>query len=227
MLTALQSIDWHKMFLGDAEIGFLLEITIRTGIIYAYTLILIRWIGGRGIAQMSVVEFLLIIALGSPVGDAMFYADVPLIHAMLAIALVIIINKLIDIGMWSSPRVRRVFSGRTVAVVEHGRINLDALRDLKVSREELFEGLRDRGIRNLGRIEYAFLEAGGVFSVFRQKGPVAGLPILPPESAGITAEEADRLCAACAAPVPQSAATCPHCGSDRFVMAELDLDDAR
>ncbi|MDP3264688.1 MAG: hypothetical protein U1E06_13565 [Tabrizicola sp.] len=52
---------------------------IRTLIIYAYSLLLIRWIGGRGVAQMSVVEFLLVVALGSAVGDAMFYGDVPLL----------------------------------------------------------------------------------------------------------------------------------------------------
>lgn len=46
-------------------------------VIYAYSLLLIRWVGGRGIAQMSTVEFLLVIALGSAVGDAIFYPEVP------------------------------------------------------------------------------------------------------------------------------------------------------
>ncbi len=227
MLTAFQSLDWHKMFVGDAPPAFLIEIAIRTCIIYAYSLLLIRWIGGRGIGQMSVVEFLLVVALGSAVGDAMFYPDVPLIHAMLVITLVVGINKLIDIGMCTSPRIRRIFGGRTVAVVEHGRINLEALRSLKVSREELFEGLRDKGIRNLGRIEAAFLESGGHFSVFRHEGRVAGLPILPAVTPGSAANSYDRLCAACAAQVPVPAPACSHCGGQDFVVAVVDTDDIR
>lgn len=213
------------MFFGDAPPAFLVEITIRTCIIYAYSLFLIRWIGGRGIGQMSVVEFLLVVALGSAVGDAMFYPDVPLLHAMLVITLVVGINKLIDIGMCASPRIRRVFSGRTFAVVEHGRIDLEALRYLKVSREELFEGLRDKGIRNLGRIEYAFLEAGGNFSVFRHKGSVSGLPILPPVSPSRSGKSFDRLCAACAAQVPEPTLACPYCGGTTFVVAAVDPDE--
>jgi uncharacterized membrane protein YcaP (DUF421 family) len=225
MLTAFQSLDWHKMFFGDAPPAFLIEIAIRTCIIYAYSLLLIRWIGGRGIGQMSVVEFLLVVALGSAIGDAMFYPDVPLIHAMLVITLVVAINKLIDIGMCTSPRIRRVFSGSTVAVVEHGRINLDALRYLKVSREELFEGLREKGIRNLGRIEYAFLEAGGSFSVFKHKGSVVGLPILPQVSSSQNNKNADCLCAACAEHVLESTPICPRCGGNTFVVAAIDPDD--
>ena len=43
---------------------------------------MLRWIGSRTIAQLSTVEFLLVIALGSAVGDSMFYAEVPLLHAL-------------------------------------------------------------------------------------------------------------------------------------------------
>ena len=79
--------DLQRMFLGEQPLLFYAEILVRTLIIYAYTLVMIRWIGGRGVAQLSMVEFVLVIALGSAVGDAMFYPDVPLLAAMLVIAL--------------------------------------------------------------------------------------------------------------------------------------------
>jgi uncharacterized membrane protein YcaP (DUF421 family) len=226
MLEALQSLDWQTMFFGDAPPIFLVEIVVRTFTIYAYSLLLIRWIGGRGIAQMSVVEFLLVVALGSAVGDAMFYPDVPLVHAMLVITIVVVINKLIDIGMMISPQIRRVFTGQTVMLVDHGRIDLCALRYLKLSREELFEGLRDRGIRNLGRVERAFLETGGHFSVFQRKGPVIGMNIVPPLADGSTEAAGDRICADCGGSLVKGIETCPYCGGDLFVQATADLDDS-
>ena len=79
------AFDFGRMFLGDEPPLFLLEIVLRTVVIYVYTLVLIRWIGSRSIGQLSLVEFLLVIALGSAVGDAMFYPDVPLIHCMIVI----------------------------------------------------------------------------------------------------------------------------------------------
>ncbi len=80
--------DLARMFLGDAPPLFFLEILVRTLLIYGYTIVLIRWIGGRGVAQLSMVELLLVITLGSAVGDVTFYPDVPLLHAMAVITIV-------------------------------------------------------------------------------------------------------------------------------------------
>lgn len=59
--------------------------------------LLLRWLGSRTIGQLSTIEFLLVIALGSAVGDAMFYPDVPLIHALLVVMVVVVANKLLDL----------------------------------------------------------------------------------------------------------------------------------
>jgi uncharacterized membrane protein YcaP (DUF421 family) len=77
------------MLWGDEPPLFLLEIVFRTMVIYGYTMALMRWLGSRTIGQLSSIEFLLVIALGSAVGDAMFYPDVPLLHAIAVITVVV------------------------------------------------------------------------------------------------------------------------------------------
>lgn len=74
MPVVLQSLsiipfDLERMFLGTQPGLFYLEIVVRTGIIYSYALLLVRWIGSRSLAQLSIVEFLLVVALGSAVGE--------------------------------------------------------------------------------------------------------------------------------------------------------------
>mgnify|MGYP000976287537 CR=1 FL=1 len=96
MEAAVTAFDLKRMLIGDDPPLFLLEIVVRTLIIYAYTLVLLRWLGSRAIGQLSTVEFLLVIALGSAVGDATFYPEVPLFHAMLVITLIVGLNKLLD-----------------------------------------------------------------------------------------------------------------------------------
>ena len=171
--------DLVRMFLGTDPALFYLEIVFRTAFIYFYALILIRWVGGRGIAQMSTVEFLLVIALGSAVGDAMFYPEVPLIHSMLVITIVILINKALDGLIFRFRSIEKVVDGQTGEVVRSGVIVVKTLRERKLGRSELFEGLREQGFENLGEIRRAYLETSGRFSVFRQSKPTRGLSFVP------------------------------------------------
>ena len=171
--------DLARMFLGTDPALFYLEIVFRTCVIYAYSILLIRWVGGRGIAQMSTVEFLLVIALGSAVGDAMFYPEVPLFHAMLVITVVVAINKMLDILIYRYRRVEKVIDGRTAAVIRGGVINVQAMRDSKIGKSELFASLREQGYVNLGEVRQAYLEASGRFSFFRAAPPRPGLSIEP------------------------------------------------
>jgi len=88
---AVQSLDWQRMFLGDYDLLFYVEIVIRTLIILVWLLALLRVAGKRGVSQLSPLELAIVIGLGSAVGDAMFYAEVPLVHAMLVMALVAVV----------------------------------------------------------------------------------------------------------------------------------------
>lgn len=146
---------------------------------------------------------------------------------MMLVTLLVIINKLMDIGMVESPLVRRVFSGRSVAVADNGRINLKALRALKVSREELFEGLREHGIRNLGRVAHARLETSGTSSVFRNRGTVCGLALLPPHTAHSPTplRLASRFCSACGSPADLDETICTHCANRTFAAAAIEPDE--
>ncbi|WP_273503316.1 DUF421 domain-containing protein [Paracoccus sphaerophysae] len=172
--------DLGRMFFGDHPPLFYAEIAFRTVVIYAYTLALIRWIGGRSVAQLSMVDLLLVIALGSAVGDATFYADVPLLQAMLVITLIVGLNKLLDTLIERSDRAKRIIDGRTIEVARNGRILCDGLRRRDLSPLEIKSMLRVAGVANLGQVESAYLEAGGGLSVFRRAAPVQGLPLVPP-----------------------------------------------
>lgn len=199
--------DLQRMFLGDHPWLFYVEIVARTVIIYAYTLTLIRWIGGRSVAQLSMVDLLLVIALGSAVGDATFYPDVPLLQAMLVITVIVGLNKLIDTLIERYNVAKRIIDGRTLTIVQDGRILCDGLAHRDLSPLELKSLLRIQGVSNLGQIEHAFLEAGGGLSVFRRETATPGLSIVPPMEveAPVPLTEADNDAEVC----------CLNCGLRR------------
>lgn len=176
--------ELQRIFMGDQSFGFMAEILFRTVVIYSYTLALMRWIGGRSVAQLSIVEFLLVIAIGSAVGDSLFYPDVPLIPAMLAILLVVIFNKLVDKAILASDRLSRIFEGRPQIVVIDGRIIRARLGAEGIGEAELYLKLRDKGVTDLAQVRFAVLEPNGILSVLTKEAAAgaAGLyapPALP------------------------------------------------
>jgi uncharacterized membrane protein YcaP (DUF421 family) len=224
--------DLTRMFLGSEAALFYLEIIVRITIVYTYTLVLLRWIGSRTIAQLSTVEFLLVIALGSAVGDSMFYPEVPLFHALLVVTAVILLNKGIDLLLYRFDTMKKAVDGRAVEVVRNGRMAKEGLAARNMSVAELQEMLRLKGITNLGEIAMAYIEASGQMSVFTLEKPQLGLPLIPvredPDENAIPSADAlvkgqDYACAHCGltgAPPPiTEAGCCRACGHSAWVEA--------
>lgn len=198
--------DLMRMFLGEEPPLFLLEIAFRTLVIYGYSLVLIRWVGGRSVAQLSLVEFLLVIALGSAVGDAAFYADVPLLHAMLVITVVVLVNKGLDLLIQRHDRAKDLIDGRPEELLRAGRLRMEGLAARNLGAAEVFALLRLREVRNLGELEHVFMEADGGVSLFRAEAPCPGLPIVPPAEIAPPAPLTDP------ARAPEGRACCTRCG---------------
>lgn len=180
MDTAVQAFDLQRLLLGDEPPLFLLEIILRTLVVYIYALVLLHWLGSRAIGQLSTIEFLLVIALGSAVGDPMFQPEIPLIHSMLVITVVVLANKGLDLLIQRSTAAESLIDGRPVEAVRDGELSPDFLKRQPLTENELFQGLRSAGIRNLGELELAYVESDGTVTVFRAKTPKDGLAIVPP-----------------------------------------------
>lgn len=217
--------DLTRMVFGTAPPLFYLEILTRILIIWVWTLALLRWIGGRSVAQLSLTEFLLVIALGSAVGDGLFYPDVPLFHAMAAILLVVLCDKALDFLMGRSRRAKRLLDGQPVAVLRDGRLICTALKAQSLNGDEVFERLRLEGIQNLAELRLAYLEPSGRYSLLRSDEAGLGLQIMPvPPVDGAPWAEGPRVCRGCGAALV-APAPCPDCGDARSVAAQWSKPD--
>lgn len=162
--------ELRRILMHDQDFSFALEILFRTTIVYFYTLMLMRWLGGRTVAQLSIVEFLLVIAIGSAVGDSLFYDDVPLLPAMFAILLVSVYNKALDKAILSSKLMSRLFEGRPRIVITDGQVHDDRLVRQGIGMDELYSKLRQAGVEDLAQVKFAILEPNGGLSVLTRDG---------------------------------------------------------
>ena len=64
--------DWNRILINDLPYFFLLEVVLRTAVMFAFLLVALRFTGQRGVKQLSIFEIVIIIAMGSAAGDPMF-----------------------------------------------------------------------------------------------------------------------------------------------------------
>jgi uncharacterized membrane protein YcaP (DUF421 family) len=233
------TFDLQKIFFGDQPPLFLLEIMFRTAFLFSWTVLNLRFIGQRGVGQLTLIEFVLIIALGSAVGDPMFYEDVPLTHGMLVITLVVIFQRLLLLFTLRSPRFQDILDGVPHRLVFDGLIDLDGIKAAGLSRDELYMELRQGGVEQLGQVRRAYLEIDGHISIFmfgaEQIRP--GLPLMPRndphhdgviEDAGRLPDERDYACSNCGAiehfERSKPAPACSRCGQLEWIHAGMNLE---
>lgn len=224
------SFDLQRIFWGEHPPLFLLEVAFRTIVIFAYTLLLIRWMGKRGMGQLTPFEFAIIVALGSAVGDPMFYDDVPLIHTMLVIALILGLHKTLVYLTERNEFIERIIESKSQHLVHQGVVLIDNLHQELLSIEELHESLREQGIRHLGQVATACLEPSGKLSVIRAVHPQPGLSIMPCDCTDPEARpRPDVRCCGVCGKIDQSASTtpnsCPNCNAEQWEPAVIVDDD--
>lgn len=179
------TFDLQRIFFGDLTFVFLFEIVFRTFILFVFLIAGLRLTSQRGVSQLSPFEIALIIGLGSASGDGMFYPDVPLVHCMVVIAIVLLVHRGIIMVNNRYPKLEKVIEGQPHRVVRNGILDIETIHDTQLSRDEVLMELRQEHIVQLGEVQRAYLEIDGLISVI--KYPKAktrpGLCILPNDDA--------------------------------------------
>ncbi|WP_104991460.1 DUF421 domain-containing protein [Deinococcus sp. NW-56] len=231
MSAEIVPLDLPRMFLGDFSPLFFAEIALRTVVIFGWLLLLLRLMGKRGLAQLSPLELAIVIGLGSAAGDPMFYPEVPLAHAMLVLALVVGMQRLLAWLVIKNETVETFVEGTPVELVRDGVMSGRALDRSNLSREDLFERLRVAGVRQLGQVQRVYFEQDGNLSVFlHSEDAPPGLPIVPPWDleapvSVMEGRQSDLACTHCGTVSPVNGGPvppCPHCGRVAWTQATTD-----
>lgn len=184
MDSTITPFDWHRMFLGDISIWYLAEVAFRTFVMYGFALVAARFIGKRGMANLTPFEWIIVVMIGTAAGDPTLYPTVPLVHGMLVITLVILLDRALAVAMRRISTLESFINTDPALVVADGRVLEKVLDKEHMSDEEFLMALRGQGVRNTGRIERAYLEPSGIVSVFLypEADHPAGVSTLPIET---------------------------------------------
>ncbi|KFC20335.1 DUF421 domain-containing protein [Chryseobacterium sp. FH1] len=174
-------LDWNKIFIGDFDFSFAVEIVIRTLIMFSMVLLILRLSGKKGVRQLSLFEVAIIIALGSAAGDPMFDKNTAIIPSVIVFVSIIALYRTITYFAMKSEKFEDFIEGEPLYVIEDGKFVLGVKKDHTFAKDEFFSEMRQESIEHLGQVRTAILETTGNISFYYyQDNDVGyGLPVLP------------------------------------------------
>ncbi len=148
----------------------LLSVFVRTTIIALLVFAIVKWLGGKGIGQLSPFGLLIVVGLGSAIGDPMIYNEVSIPQAMVAVIIVVVFFKIIDYLTLRSKRFRESVEPHPILLVDYGQVSKKGLEKAKMDKEEFEVEMRLAGIERESEIKFARLEPNGKISfILRNK----------------------------------------------------------
>jgi uncharacterized membrane protein YcaP (DUF421 family) len=148
-------------------IHVLLQIVLRTGVIYLLVLIGVRLSGKREVGQMTPFDLTLLLLLSNSVQNAMTGPDTSLLGGAVAASTLLIVNYLVANVSGSNRRVRRLVEGEPSLLVHDGKVIDSHMAREHVSMDELNRALREHGISGCDQVALAVLEVDGSISCLK------------------------------------------------------------
>ncbi|MGG3884701.1 DUF421 domain-containing protein [Brevibacillus panacihumi] len=164
-----------------------LDIVIRSFVAFAYLFILTKIIGKRQIRQITYIEYIVGISIGSIAAFMATEIDGPIYHSLIALTIFALFPVLLEWLSLKSKKVRNIVQGNATILIKDGKILEDNLKSERMTTEELLEHLRMKDVFRVADVEFALMEASGDLSVLlkSQHQPVTpqhlGLKVSPAE----------------------------------------------
>ena len=140
-------------------------ILVRTVLVYLLLLVSMRLMGKRQIGELEVTDLVITLLLSDIATNPIADPEVPIAHALIPILTLLAMEVTLSLIFSRCPRLKSLGSARPSVLIRRGTIDQQELNDLRISTEELLSELRQKGITEVGQVEYAILEQNGKISV--------------------------------------------------------------
>jgi uncharacterized membrane protein YcaP (DUF421 family) len=142
---------------------------VRALIIFLYGLVMLRLSGRRTFARMSALDSVITIVAGSVLAQGMT-GSVPIGPAMIGVAVLIALHALVSFAVARSDALSRLIEGEAVPLLREGVLDERKRIVCKISRSDLAEALREKGLDGLKDLHQAKklqIEPSGKISVLK------------------------------------------------------------
>lgn len=140
--------------------------TLLVGVLaYVSLIVMLRVSGKRTLAKMNAFDLVVTVAIGSTLATIVLSKSVALAEGLLALALLIGMQFVLSWASTRMPWLRRVVTGEPRLLLRQGKMLEPALRDTRITREEVRAAVRAAGLAEVESVAAVVLETDGSFSV--------------------------------------------------------------
>ena len=143
----------------------ILEKLLRPAIVYLALVVLLRIFGKRELAQLNPFDLVVLLSLSNTVQNAIIGDDNSVTGGIIGAFSLLAINWLVVRVLFQSPRLTRMFEGRSTVLVRDGQIDKKALERESLTDEELLSVIHKQGFDNVHKVCRCELEPNGTFYV--------------------------------------------------------------
>jgi len=145
----------------------LFNVIFRTLFFYFFVTLAYRIMGKREIGQLGVIDLIVSILIAELVAISIENINDSIFMTILPICILVVLELGLGFLSVKSRTFRTVFGGKPSLIIIDGKINYHEMVKQRYSLDDLLLSLRQKEIRNIEDIEYAFLEPNGKLSIFK------------------------------------------------------------
>jgi len=141
------------------------RIIAATPILYCTLILFVRLSGKRSTSDMNNFDWIVTVAMGSIIGSGILVKEVGLAEALVAIALLLLLQYGATRAMLDSATARRLIKAEPRLLVSRGQYLPAAMRKERITEGEVLAAIRESGMFDLNQVRAVVLESDATLSV--------------------------------------------------------------
>ena len=143
----------------------LLAVFLHTVAIYIFLIVSLRFMGRRHLGQLTVLDLVIVILLGSAVETAMVAGNTSLPAGLVSSSTLLALNYGLGLILLRSKKLRHLIGGGPILLVHFGHFVEENLLRAGLTHADVLQAIHERDEAGIESVKFAVLEVDGAINV--------------------------------------------------------------
>src|SRR5471032_1062538 len=149
------------------------ELVLRSAVVYAFLIVLLRLTGKRQIGQLAPFDLVLLLVLSNAVQNSMNGGDNSVLGGLISATTLIVLNFSIGYITYRNKRLELLIEGQPEVLIHNGKLFEKVMARAQLTHHELNAALRQAGCLSVAEVHCAILENNGTITVTQRTAGAA------------------------------------------------------
>jgi uncharacterized membrane protein YcaP (DUF421 family) len=147
------------------QITAMLIVIANTLCVYVFLVVSMRVLSRRQLGQLTALDLLILILLGSAVETAMVHGSTLLRAGFVSATTLFVANRIISGLVAKSRKLSRICGAGPILLVHNGQFVEEHLKRIGLTHEDVIQAIRAREHEEVSEVRYAVLEPDGEINI--------------------------------------------------------------